>query len=149
MKQKNIIRFILLPLLIIIAAASWYVYREYNRTHRDTAFIKPDFTLPATSLLTEFESNEKLGNKKYWDKILEIKGTVKEISQDEKGNYNLALGDTARLSAVRCSVDSIHSNQAAKVKKGELVTVKGICTGFNADELLGSDVILIRCVVKN
>ena len=66
-----------------------------------------------------------------------------------RGFYSVVLGDTASMSSVRCSIDSVHSNEAAAVKKGSIIAVKGICTGFNADELLGSDVILVRSVVDS
>jgi hypothetical protein len=46
-------------------------------------------------------------------------------------------------------MDSVHNNEAAILQKGTHATMKGICTGFNKDELLGSDVILIRCVVDS
>ena len=59
------------------------------------------------------------------------------------------LGDTASMSSVRCSIDSVHSSEATKVQQGSIIAVKGICSGFNADEMLGSDVILVRSVVDS
>jgi hypothetical protein len=149
MKRKNILRFIILPLLLIFAAAAVYIYKEYNRTHKDTARLRPDYSLQAGVLIKEFGDNEQASNKKYWDKVIEVNGIVKEVSYDEKGIYTIALGDTASMSSVRCSIDSIHNSGAAAVLKGYDVTVKGICTGYKADELLGSDVILVRCVVDS
>lgn len=149
MKRKNIIRFIVLPLLLIIAVVAWYIYKEYNRMHKDTENLKPDYSLQASILIKEFVDNEQASNKKYWDKVIEVNGIVKEINHDESENYTIALGDTSSMSSVRCNIDSIHSREAGAVLKGYDVTVKGICTGFNADELLGSDVILVRCVVNS
>jgi hypothetical protein len=149
MKRKQIIKFIVLPLLLIIAVVAWYIYKEYNRTHKDTANLKPDYSLQAGILIKEFVNNEQASNKKYWDKVIEVNGIVKEINHDERENYTIGLGDTASMSSVRCNIDSIHSREAAAVLKGYDVTVKGICAGFNTDELLGSDVILVRCVVNS
>jgi DNA polymerase II small subunit/DNA polymerase delta subunit B len=149
MKRKNIVQFIVLPLLLVIAASAWYIYKEYNRTHKDTASLKPDYSLQASELIKEFGDNEQASNKKYWDKVIEVYGAVKEISHDEKGIYTIVLGDTAAMSSVRCSIDSTHSTEAVTVLKGNTITVKGICTGFNDDELLGSDVILVRCIVDS
>jgi len=147
MKRKKIIRYGLLLLFLVIASGAFYVYREYNRTHKDTTKLRPDYTLPATSLIREFETNETVSNKKYWDKVLRVEGTVKEVIRDEKGFYSIVLGDTSELSSVRCSVDSLHHAEAGVLQKGMSVAIKGICSGFNADELLGSDVILVRSVV--
>ena len=74
---------------------------------------------------------------------------LKEIVKDDKGFYSLALGDTSSMSSVRCSIDSVHSKEAAAVKKGSTIAVKGICSGFNADDMLGSDVILVRSVIDS
>jgi len=148
MKRKKIIRYVLLSLVVIIAVVAVYIYKEYNRTHKDTGRMKAEYSLSATSLLKEFETNEQASNKKYWDKVIRVEGTVKEIVKDDKGFYSLALGDTASLSSVRCSMDSVHGDKAAAVKKGSFIAVKGICSGFNADEMLGSDVILVRSVVE-
>lgn len=147
MKRKKVVRYIVLPLLVIIAGLAFYIYKEYNRTHKDTSKLKPDYEISASSLLTEFGSNETSSNKKYWDKVLRVEGSVKEVLQDDKGFYSIVLGDTASLSSVRCSVDSSHGAEAVSLQKGSVIAVKGICTGYNADELLGSDVILVRTVV--
>jgi len=149
MKRKKIIRYVLLSLILIIGTSAIYIYKEYNRAHKDTARLKPDFSLAATDLGKEFETDEQASNKKYSDKVVRVEGIVKEIIKDDNGYYSLALGDTASLSSVRCSIDSVHSQEAAAVKKGSVIAVKGICSGFNADEMLGSDVILVRSVVDS
>lgn len=149
MKRKNIIRYVVLPLLLIIAVVAFYIYKEYNRTHKDTAKLKPDYSISAADLIKEFETNEQPSNKKYWDKIIRVEGMVKDLTQDDKGFYSIVLGDTSVMSSVRCSIDSIHNSEAASVKKGTTIAVKGICSGFNADELLGSDVILVRSVIDS
>jgi|CXWL01.1.fsa_nt_gi uncharacterized protein YyaL (SSP411 family) len=147
MKRKKIIRYVVLPLLLILAAVAIYIYREYNRTHKDTAKLKPDYSITATDLIKEFEGNEDSSNKKYLDKVIRVEGMVKELARDDKGFYSIVLGDTASMSSVRCSIDSVHSGEAAEIQKNNIIAVKGICSGFNADEMLGSDVILIRSAV--
>jgi hypothetical protein len=149
MKRKKIIRYIVLPLLLIAGAAALYIYKEYNRTHKDTANLKPDYSITADALIKEFSDNEQASNTKYWDKVVRVEGIVKELARDDKGFYSIVLGDTASMSAVRCSVDSIHSREAALVQKGSVVSVKGICSGYNADEMLGSDIILVRSVIDS
>ncbi len=147
MKKGKKILIILGVILVVAAAAAFYIYKEYNRTHKDTADLEPDYSLSATNLIQEFETGEQAANKKYWDKIIEVDGVVKDISKDDKGFYSVVLGDTASMSSVRCSLDSVHNVEAAVFKKGSTASLRGICTGFNADELLGSDVILVRCAV--
>jgi tRNA_anti-like len=146
MKRKRKIVYVLLTAILVLSVLALYIYKEYNRTHEDTAAIKPDYSLSAVSLLKEFELDEPAANKKYWDKVILVDGLVKDRVEDDRGLYSVILGDTASMSSVRCSMDSIHNSEAAPVKKGDRLALKGICTGFNADEMLGSDVILVRCV---
>lgn len=147
MKRRKIILVGLGVLLVAGAIAAWYIYKEYNRTHKDTADMKPDYTVNTVSLLQEFETNEQVSNKKYWDKIIQVEGMVKGLAKDDKGFYSVILGDSSSMSSVRCSMDSVHNKEAALLQKGSIALLKGICAGFNTDELLGSDVILVRCVV--
>lgn len=147
MKRKNILRYIVLPLLLVLAGAAFYIYKEYNRVHKDTSRLKPDYSLAAAELVSEFESAEQAANKKYWDKVIRVEGNIRELSRDDRGFYSVVLGDTVSMSSVRCSFDSTHSAEAAALRTGMHVAIKGICSGFNADELLGSDVILVRSVV--
>ncbi len=149
MKRKKIIRYIVLPLLVIGAVAAIYIYKEYNRKHKDTAKVKADYSLLAADLLAEFSNNEKASGEKYMDKILRVEGTVKDIIKDEKGFYTVSLGDTASMSSVRCSIDSTHTSEVVNLQKGTKLAVKGVCTGYTADELLGADVVLVRSVVDS
>lgn len=148
MKTKKIILYSSLLLLIIAAIATWYIYKEYNRTLKDTALLEPDYTISAMALIKEFETNETEAGKKYWDKIIIIDGFVKDIIKDEAGFNTIILGDTVSRSSIRCSIDSLHNSEVNRLSKGIPTIVKGICAGFNADQLLGSDVIMVRCVVQ-
>lgn len=149
MKLKKIAQYVLLLLLVIIAAGAFYGYKEFNRKQKDTADLKPDFSIPATGLIKEFEVNEKIVTPKYIGKVINVEGNVKDVIKDDKGFYTIVLGDTASMSAVRCSIDSIHAGDAAGINKGMFVAVKGICSGYNPDEMLGSDVQLDRCAIEN
>lgn len=144
-------RFILAILLIVVAAGAWYAYKEYSRTNADLAGVKADYTLGAPQLVKEFEINDSSANIKYLGKIIETNGMVMEISKDGLGFYTVVIGDTSSLSSVRCSIDSVHSEDAALLTKGSSAIIKGACTGFNKDEMgLGADVILNRCaIIKN
>jgi hypothetical protein len=147
MTRKKIIWIIL---LVAAAGGGLYAYKEYNRTNKDLRHAKPDFIVLANGLISEYESNDSLANKKYNGKVVEISGPVKKIEKDEKGFYTVVLGDISSMSSVRCSIDTAHQEDAAVLTAGSSAIVRGACTGFNKDEMgLGSDVILNRCVIIN
>jgi tRNA_anti-like len=147
MNRKKIILYSVMFLFLIAAVVAWYVYKEYNRKPEDTALLNPDYSLQARLLIKEFETNDSTAGKKYLDKIIQVDGLVKDIIKDEAGFNSIILGDTASMSSVRCSMDSLHNKEVNRLQKGSHAVIKGICAGFNADELLGSDVILVRCVL--
>jgi hypothetical protein len=139
---------ILLVLFLLIVVGGWFAYKEYSRTNSDLANVKADLKVTAGVLIRDYEKEDSLANEKYLGKVLEVTGTVKEVTKDESGFYTIALGEQGNPSSVRCSMDSSHRADAANVSAGSSATIRGACTGFNKDELgLGSDVILNRAVI--
>ena len=135
-------------IVIAIISGGWYGYKEYTRKVKDLSKVKAHVQIHASDLIASFEKNEQASNSLYLDKVIAVKGKVKTVEKDDKGYYSVVLGEETGMSSVRCSMDSTHQDDVASLSKGAVITVKGACTGFNADELLGSDVILNRCVVQ-
>jgi len=144
MKKKRIL---IAFIAVAIISGAWFGYSEYNRKVKDLADVKAQVTIDTQELIAAFEKDEKSANEKYLDKIIAVNGNVKTVEKDDRGYYSVILGDAGTMSSVRCSMDSLHVKDMSGVKEGVQITVKGSCTGFNADELLGSDVILNRCVI--
>ena len=143
-KKKTIIG----GIVVVIALAAGYGWYQFNRTVQGLANVRADFSVNATDLIKEFVSSEDAANKKYLNKILSVKGMVKNV---ESAQSTVVLGDTSDMSGVRCVLDSTASSTIGSFQKGAVITIKGAITGFNKDEtgLLGSDVQLNRCVIAN
>jgi len=137
--------------LIALILGAFYAYKEYTRTNSDLSKSKADIKISAADLIKEYEAGDSAANKKYLDKIVELTGIVKKLEKDDAGDYTIVIGDTLSMSSVRCLPDSNHRSDAAIVKENSTITVRGKCTGFKKNELLGenlgSDVELTRCVV--
>jgi len=134
-----------LTILVALAAGAGYAYHEYYRPHVSMANATSDFDSEAVALIREFESNEAKANKKYLSKVLIVQGMVKAV--DSAGGWVISLGDTITQTSVRCLMDSLFRGTSPAIVRGNQISIKGYCTGFNADELLGSDVLLDRCVL--
>ena len=146
MKRKKIIIFS--AIAVAILSGGWYGYSEYTRKVKDLSKVKAEVQMNAEKLIAAFEKNETEANAMYLDKIIAVKGNVKAVERNDMGHYSIVLGEQNSMSSIRCSMDSAHQEDIANLAVGTLITMKGACTGFNADELLGSDVILNRCVVQ-
>lgn len=148
MNKKSILKYSILFALVFAAAAAFYGYKEFNRKSKSVAEQKANFNLQQEELLTAFSTDEKAATQKYSGRILEITGTVKTVETDEKGFATVVLGDSSSLSSIRCSIDSTQAQTATSVQLNSKIIIRGICTGYNADELgLGSDIILNRCII--
>src|SRR5262245_24607232 len=112
------------PLLVIaIGLGAWQGLKEYNRKNLDLNNVKADIKISAVNLIHEYEINDSMSNGKYLSKIVEVEGNIKKIETDERGFYTVVLGDTSSLSSVRCSMDSTHQQDAAKLATGSSTTV--------------------------
>jgi hypothetical protein len=148
MKRKKL-KIILAIVVFLALSGGLYAYREFTRKVKDLTYVKAGVQLDAAGLITAFEKDEAQGNEKYLDKIIAVKGKVKTVEKNGNGYYTVILGEDNSMSSVRCSMDSVHQQDVASLSAGTIITMKGACSGFNKDELLGSDVILNRCVVEN
>ena len=137
-------------IVVVILMAVIYGWYQYNRTVQGLTDARADYSVDASALIQEFISNEEVAQKKYLNKILSVKGTVKGIEPGENTG-TVVLGDTTDMNGVRCVLDSTANVTTGPLQRGAVITINGAITGFNKDEtgLLGSDVQLNRCVIAN
>ncbi len=148
MKKKKLIRNGLLLVVVLGIGAAIYGYKEFNRKSESIANKTADFKVKPLDIISAFTDDEKAATLKYGGKIVQVAGIVKKLDKDGQGNYTVVIGDNSSLSSVRCSIDSLFTKDVAALQLNTPAFLKGICTGFNADEMgLGSDVILNRCVI--
>lgn len=142
-------RILIAVIVILVIAGGLYAWNEYNRTAPDLDDVQATVTIEAQSLLAEYMNDEAVANARYLEKIILVKGMVKNIVS-VNNTYTIVLGDTTDMSSVRCLVDSTHSNEITGLQRGMMAGIKGAVTGFKKDEtgLLGSDVELNRCVIQ-
>lgn len=110
----------------------------WNKPHQNMSRAEADFQLEAAALFTAFETDEAQANSRYLDKIIEVRGTITEVSAEQK---TVVLGAETSLFGIRCAWDEFSDAPFPDVQPGQLVTLKGTCSGF-----LG-DVVLSRCVL--
>ena len=127
-------------LAISIILVTWGIY-NYRKPHTNAAASKPTFSLSANELFKQYEQNEMAANKKFADKVLEVRGTIIAIEHtDSTANIELASGET--MGNINCSF-ILSKEQSNKLpSKNSEVNIKGRCTGFLAD------VNLVDCVIE-
>lgn len=139
MKNKTTLLLIVFLLALAGGAVGFYLYQKPTPT---AASFQTDHTLQATALFTDYQTDEVAANERYLGKTLELTGTIREISiQEETGQATIYLEAGGIMGGVSCEIAA--DQPLAKVKAGEEITIKGICSG------LLMDVVLNRCVIVN
>lgn len=135
MKKKLII-----GLAIAVLIGGVYGYMQYNKPHLNIGNATVDYNVEANDLLEDFQNDEAAADEKYLDKVLLVKGEVKEISiQDEKTSIMLKTGDP--LSSILCELED--PGDLEKISQGQQIQIKGVCSGMLMD------VVLVRSIVVN
>ncbi len=124
-------------LLLCLAAYGFYLY---NKPHTSVAAVSPAFTVNAADLYAAYRQNETTADKEFLDKIVQVKGTVKEVSGTDS-TLTILLDSHDTGGGVSCSIASPQPALPG-IKIGQFLTVKGRCSGFLAD------VSLVDCVVE-
>jgi hypothetical protein len=130
---------VFITLVILGAIGAVIGYFMYNKQHTDLLSAQADFVLFPSTLANEYDENEETANAKYLDKIIELKGKVREISEDGTGIIILETGNP--MTGIQCEFQN--PEDILNLQTGMQITVRGICAG----KLM--DVVLSRCIIKN
>lgn len=115
-------RYIIFGLLIIGLITALLVYNYiFNSEHRDIASEEATVNLSAEDIFTQFQKDEALATANYLDQVVEMTGNITSIEDN----------DVVLSSGVQVS---FNSQETLKFQKGEQITIKGRCVGY--DELL-------------
>jgi hypothetical protein len=135
--RSRIFKWVILSILFIGGTGAFIGYKMLTKPHRDVASATA-IKVTASAIAGEYESNETQSNAKYLDKVLEVNGEVSEVSKNQKGETVIGLKGSD-MSGLMCTVEGALTTE---VKSGEVIAIKGICTGYL------TDVVLVRCTVQ-
>jgi hypothetical protein len=113
----------------------------FNKKHVDTSKAKPDYVVTAIALEKDFEDNEVSASGRYINKIIEVSGAIASVTSDSS-HLNISLKTGNDMSAVICTFPS--STEAAKLKAGDEITLRGECSGFLMDVLMKNCAIVAK-----
>lgn len=140
---KKIILFNIGILLIAVAVIGYYMY------NKGPVDVKSSRGIEATSneLYTSYTTDSVSAHKKYDDKVLKVTGEVSEVSQNTQKQQVILLKTSTSGGYINCTMEEAGPN----VKAGDMVTVKGICSGIGQGDVdLGilGDVYLTRSFIS-
>lgn len=130
---------ILIVLMIVSGVVAWrFAFRKSSLSVKSE---KPAYELTANVLLNKFVEDENSANTEYLNKVILVSGEVGKIEDTEDG-FNIYLQGAGESSGIICTFD--HSvEKKENFKLGQMVTIKGLCTGYLFD------VVMVKCVLTN
>ncbi len=140
MKKKTVILILGIIFLAGLMAGSYGLYMFF-KTHDDLSGVKPDFELTAHSLLSDFETDEAAASVRYISKVLEVTGPVETIKTGSDSTITITLKDPGASAGVICSFQG-RQMEDIKVKKGNIATIRGECSGILFDVLMNNCVLV-------
>lgn len=136
-------KYFFLFFIAAIAVVAVVVYQVWNKPHkniRDAEAIKI-----SSGQLYNILANDSSGLKsKYINKVVAVAGKVKGISKNQQNQQIILLKTGAPGGSVNCTME----REAGNIKEGDMILVKGICSGYIGGDKemdLPGDVFLIRC----
>ncbi len=129
--------------IISIIIVTICIYISLNLLDKKAIDINKALTFKNTEseiLVANFLTNEKLADETYTGKVIEITGTVKEVSFLNNRN-TLILQGKDKNSGVICDMNANQIDAIHKISIGDKITVKGICKGFL------KDVVMLNCII--
>lgn len=136
MKQvKNIVITVVVLGLIAAGVGYW----QYNKPHRDASTEKVAHSLTANELFNAFDTDEQAAMEKYANQLIEVSGTIREVVAKTEKNAMLVLESEHPIFGIKCMFQERIENE---LSSGQLVTVKGFCSGINGD------VEMTRCAIE-
>ncbi|MBI3134744.1 MAG: hypothetical protein HYZ14_08740 [Bacteroidetes bacterium] len=152
MKRKILKWTLLVFILGAIAAVSIFLYYWYM-PHRDIQSLPVDIEITSEDLVSEYLSDPAAANQKYLQeegdsKIIAVTGNVFSVEKDMNNQYVVYLKEPESEVGVRCTFMTSTNENAASLKTGQDVTIKGVIrSGAEYDEDLDlyEDAIIEKC----
>lgn len=139
MAVKPITKFMYLFIILAFAGLLAAVYM-YNKPQKNMERQNADFTVTATDLQMEFQSDEAAAHQKYLGKNVEVTGKIISVNIEEDKVVSIILETPDEMSSVICTFSEKMDPKAINPSKP--VKVRGELSGFLMDVLLNNCVLI-------
>lgn len=135
------IKYVLLSLIAVAVVGASVGFFLYNKPHTDLREQEAAFSLTATELFKQYESDEAGSDTRYLNQLIQVRGKVGQKRQTDDGGVVLLLEAEDSMFGVNCAFLPEESASLEAVEAGQTVTLRGLCAGILMD------VSLTRCVL--
>jgi flagellar basal body-associated protein FliL len=134
MKRKTVLMIVFIITLLVAAAAYVYFF-VYNKKNPDIENKKADFQVTAVEFIEDCEKLDTAANRKYNDKVIEIKGKVSSTIPGD--SITSVVLDENKSTTITIEMYARFNDLAKNLKVGEEVTIKALYISYlPADPIL-------------
>lgn len=102
----------------------------------------------AAEFIANYSANKADYDAKYLDQVITVSGPVANAVVVD-GGYNIEIKGEDELQTVSCDFDKTSIKDGALPKVGVEITVRGKCTGYIEEEMMGMKTInMVQCLIN-
>jgi len=134
-------------LIVIGVLAALYVwFFVYNKPHRDFENAEPDHKLTAEQLYTKFKADKALADSMYTGMVVQISGNLDKVEFADSILTAVFVFDQGMFGdeGIRCVMLQNHWDGLRAVGPGDMVIMKGYCTGYNDTDVIIEKVSMVE-----
>ena len=121
---KHVISFLSLSLFMFLAIGSG---SDNEGVEEDISGKSTEVTTTADEMYQAYDENEAGAELKYKDKVIEISGIVKKVTTNSFDENEITVKLKAGgYSSIDCDFSAKHKAEAATLKEGDKVKIKGL-----------------------
>lgn len=142
-KKASNILFIFTGLLLCASIIGYLVWTKPHINVKDADAIGTNAIL----IYNSFTGDSTTAKSIFLNQVVSVSGVVKEVLVNQQQQQIILLKTGVPGASVNCTMEQ----NGPKIKEGDKVVIKGICSGFiGGDKEMGipGDVFLIRCYSK-
>lgn len=112
--------------LAAIALLGWAIHAAQEQA----AFNSAPVVVTPERLKANYETNEVAADEVYKGRLLEIRGEVAMVGRDGFNRARIVFSPVSILHSVTCVFDGSHEGEIASIRRGDVVTIRGIGAGM-------------------
>src|SRR5665213_1143308 len=121
-KKGRTILFILIALALCAFVIGYLVWNKPHSDVKDAEAVETD----AVSLYNSFTGDSAKAQSAFLDKVVKVSGVVQEASVNQQQQQVILLKTSVPGASVNCTMEQ----NGNKIKQGDRVVIKGICSGY-------------------
>lgn len=136
--MKNWLK-ILIALAVVGAIAVFLVLKFYvNKPHADIENATPAYTMAASELWKQYNTDLKLSDSLYTGKVIEVTGNLSRADKSDTLTFAVFVMEADSMfgdKSIRCEMLPKYGAETSSIAPGTEVKIKGFCNGFDQTDV--------------